>query len=390
MEDLNWLRKVINASRVYDVAVETPLQYATFLSQNLQNKVFLKREDLQPVFSFKCRGAYNRLALLTEEEKRRGVITCSAGNHAQGVALAASRLGVVAKIVMPTVTPQIKVDNVRKLGGLVILHGDDFFEASEECIRLSLSEGLTIVHPYDDEDVIAGQGTIGVEILRQIGKEKLDYIFCCVGGGGLISGIASFVKRIDPDIKIIGVEAEGADAMTRSLSEGRIVTLKEVQLFADGAAVRTVGQKTFAICQKFVDEMIVVTNDEICGAIKDAFNETRVILEPAGALSLAGIRKFVLEKKLVGKVMVGITSGANMDFTRLRFVAERAEIGMHREALLAVVIPERPGSFLKLYSLIHPRVISEFSYRYSDPETAQIYLAFLRKISLKYLRLYVT
>eukprot|EP01121_Diplochlamys_sp_Union-15-3_P021298 TRINITY_DN8593_c0_g1_i1.p1 TRINITY_DN8593_c0_g1~~TRINITY_DN8593_c0_g1_i1.p1 ORF type:complete len:509 (+),score=84.88 TRINITY_DN8593_c0_g1_i1:94-1620(+) len=373
--DLDFLKRVLTA-RVYDVCIETPLTYAKLLSHRLNNDIYIKREDLQPVFSFKCRGAYNKLVHLTPEERKQGIVTCSAGNHAQGVALAASKLGVDAKIVMPVVTPSIKVDNVRRLGGNVILFGDDFDAASQECQRISKAEGRIIIHPYDDIHVIAGQGTIGMELLRQISDVKLDYVFCCVGGGGLIAGVSAFIKKINPDIKIIGVEAEGADAMDLSLKQGRRVCLNEVALFADGAAVKLVGEKTFEFCKKYVDGMVIVSNDEICATIKDVFEETRVILEPAGSLGVAGIKKYIQENKITNKTFVGIASGANMDFTRLRFVGERAEIGLQREVLLAVTIPEKPGSFVKLYNTIYPRSVTEFSYRFSDPHKAYIYIAF--------------
>ncbi|KAL6058877.1 threonine deaminase [Balamuthia mandrillaris] len=374
--DLDYLQLVLTA-RVYDVAIESPLQLAKNLSARLANHIYLKREDLQPVFSFKLRGAYNRMCHLTPEERNRGVIACSAGNHAQGVALAASKLGIQATIVMPQGTPSIKVNSVWSLGGNVVLHGSDFDEARQECERLSEAGQLAIIHPYDDVYVIAGQGTVGMEIVRQLQDPKLHAVFCSVGGGGLISGVSAFIKRVRPEVKVIGVEAEGADAMAVSLQRGERTRLREVNIFADGAAVSIPGEKTFQICQRFVDEVVVVTNDEICACIKDVFEDTRSILEPAGALSVAGIKKYIHREGAKDKVFVGITSGANMDFNRLRFVAERAELGEHREALLSVVIPETPGSFRELYSLIHPRPITEFSYRYSDPQNARIFLAFL-------------
>ena len=329
------------------------------------------------MFSFKLRGAYNKMANLSPAEKAAGVLTCSAGNHAQGVALAAQRMNVRATILMPTFTPAIKVRAVKALGAEVILHGSDFDEAARECRRLSAESGRVIVHPYDDPHVIAGQGTIGVELLRQWSHpEPIDTVFVCVGGGGLIAGIATYIKALLPATQIIGVEADDAAAMTQSLAAGQRVELKEVGLFADGAAVRLVGQETFRLCQQHVDGMVVVNNDEICAAIKDTFEDTRSILEPAGALALAGCKKWIAERGLTGRHYVCITSGANMNFNRLRFVAERAELGEDREALLAVTIKERPGEFMALYRGLGGRNVTEFSYRYGAEDEAHIYCSF--------------
>jgi threonine dehydratase len=368
----DYLQKVLTA-RVYDVAVETPLEAQPNLSRRTGNTVLLKREDMQPVFSFKLRGAYNKMAHLTPAQLKRGVVAASAGNHAQGVALAAQKLGCRAVIVMPTTTPQIKVDAVRNRGGEVVLAGDSYSDAYTHALELEKSEKLTFVHPFDDPYVIAGQGTIAAEILREH-PEPIHAIFCCVGGGGLISGVAAYVKRLRPEIKVIGVEAADADAMTRSLKAGKRVTLEQVGLFADGAAVKQVGEETFRLCQEYVDEMILVDNDAICAAIKDVFEDTRSILEPAGALAVAGIKEYAKQHKLRDKTLVGIASGANMNFDRLRFVAERAEIGEAREAVLAVTIPEKPGSFKKFCNLLGHRNITEFNYRYSDPNQAHIFV----------------
>ncbi|CAG8508654.1 12821_t:CDS:2 [Ambispora leptoticha] len=369
--------RLILTSRVYEIVKETPLQHAANLSSRLHNKIYLKREDLQQVFSFKIRGAYNKIAHLSDEERKNGVIACSAGNHAQGVALSAKHLGLPATIVMPVATPAIKWRNVERLDAKVVLYGADFDEAKKECARLEDLYQLTNIPPYDDPYVIAGQGTIAMEILRQINYNEIDAIFACVGGGGLIAGIGSYVKKLCPKIKVIGVEACDANAMTISLKEDKRVLLNEVGLFADGAAVRIVGEETFRLCREVVDEMITVTNDEICAAIKDIFEDTRSIIEPAGALSVAGAKKYIAENNLGGRCFVAVTSGANINFDRLRFVAERAELGEHREVLFAVIIPERPGSFVQLYNHIHPRPITEFSYRYSDSEKAWIFMSFI-------------
>src|SRR5713101_379267 len=353
----DYLERILRA-RVYDVAVETPLEVAPTLSARLGNRVLLKREDKQPVFSFKCRGAYNKMANLPARVLARGVIASSAGNHAQGVALAAQKLGCAAVIVMPTTTPKIKVDAVRGRGAEVHLHGDTYDEAYAEARRLGRSRKLAFVHPYDDPDVIAGQGTIGMEILRQA-TQPLDAVFVAVGGGGLISGIASYIKRLRPSVKVIGVEPVDADAMARSLKAGRRVVLEHVGLFADGVAVRQVGEITFRLCRELLDGMIRVDTDQICAAIKDVFEDTRTILEPAGALAIAGAKAYVEKSGLRGKKLVAVASGANTNFDRLRFVAERAEVGDRRETILAVTIPERPGSFKKFCATLGARNITE-------------------------------
>ncbi len=368
----DYLERILNA-RVYEVAHETPLELATNLSARVHNRIHLKREDMQPVFSFKIRGAYNRMANLSPQALKRGVICASAGNHAQGVAMSAEKLGVRAVIVMPVSTPLIKVDAVRARGAEVVLAGESFSDAYTHALELEKSEKLTFVHPFDDPDVIAGQGTIGMEILRAHAK-PIHAIFCCVGGGGLISGIAAYVKRLRPEIRIIGVEAAGAEAMTQSLALGERVMLDQVGLFADGAAVKQVGAETFRLCQEYVDEMIVVDNDAICAAIKDVFEDTRSILEPAGALAVAGAKEYIKRNKLRDKNLVAIASGANMNFDRLRFVAERAELGEQREAVMAITIPEKPGSFKKFCTLLGNRNITEFNYRYADAERAHIFV----------------
>ncbi|GAB5586218.1 threonine deaminase [Umbelopsis nana] len=369
--------QMIMTSRVYDVVEQTPLQRAENLSTKLGANIHLKREDLQSVFSFKIRGAYNRIAHLSDEEKAAGVIACSAGNHAQGVALAAKKLGIPAKIVMPVPTPAIKWRNVKRLGAEVILHGNDFDDAKVECVRLTEEYGHTNIPPYDDPYVIAGQGTVGLEILRQIDAKKVDAIFVPVGGGGLIAGIASYVKRIAPHIKIIGVEANDANAMTQSLKAGERLELNEVGLFADGAAVRLVGEEPFRLAKLLVDDMVNVTNDEICAAIKDVFEETRSVCEPTGALALAGVKRYLhLHPESREKDVVAIVSGANVNFDRLRFIADRAELGELGEAFCNVIIPERPRSFIHMIKHVNPRLITEFSYRYSDPEQAHIYISF--------------
>ena len=367
-----YLTKIRNA-KVYDVARESALDYAPILSRRTRNHVWLKREDEQPVYSFKCRGAYNKMASLTPAELRKGVITASAGNHAQGVALAAKRLGVRAVIVMPRTTPQIKVDAVRNLGGKVVLHGDNYDAASAHARELEAKQQLTFVHPYDDPDVIAGQGTVAMEILKQHAG-RLDAVFVPVGGGGLISGIAVYIKQLRPEVKIIGVEPEDADAMDRSLKARKRILLDHVGIFADGVAVRQVGKETFRLCRQYVDEMVIVSNDEICAAIKDIFEDRRSILEPAGALAYAGLKRYVEKKRLKDKNLIAIASGANVNFDRLRHVAERAEIGERREAILAVTIPERPGAFRKFCSVIGDHNITEFNYRFANPKAAHIFV----------------
>ncbi|KAG0249365.1 hypothetical protein DFQ27_000173 [Actinomortierella ambigua] len=372
----DYLRLILTA-RCYDIVKQTPLTHAVNMSTKSDNQIYLKREDLQDVFSFKIRGAYNRLAHLSDEEKQRGVIACSAGNHAQGVALAAKTMGIQSTIVMPTPTPEIKWRNVRRLGSSVILHGNNFDEAKAECERLTQLHNYTNIPPFDDPYVIAGQGTIGAEILRQHNLSEIHAIFCGVGGGGLIAGVAAYVKRVAPHIRIIGCETHDANAMTESLKAGHRVELSDVGLFADGAAVRVVGKETFRLCENFLDEMVELTNDEICAAIKEIFEDTRSIVEPAGALGVAGCKKYLREHKLTGKTCIAICSGANMNFERLRFVAERALLGEQKEALISVLIPEQPGSFLKLYMHIHPLMVTEFSYRYAHGRKAQIYMSFL-------------
>jgi threonine dehydratase len=370
---LDPLVHAVLTSRVYDVARETPLDVAARLSQRLGNTVLLKREDQQPVFSFKLRGAYNRMAHLTAEERRRGVITASAGNHSQGVAFSARKLGIRAVIVMPQTTPRIKVDAVRDMGAEVILSGDSYADAKAHCDTLVEETGLTFIHPFDDPLVIAGQGTIADEILRH-GQDRIAAIFVPVGGGGLIAGIAGYVKAIRPEVKVIGVEPFEADAMYRSLEAGRRVRLDHVGIFADGVAVREVGERTFAIVRDAVDEIVRVTNDEVCAAIKDVFDDTRTVMEPAGALAVAGLKTWVEREGVIGRQFVVVLSGANMNFDRLRFVAERAELGEAREALLAVTIPERPGAFREFCATIGRRVVTEFNYRLSGRERAHIFV----------------
>jgi threonine dehydratase len=367
-----YIEKILKA-RVYDVAIESPLEAAARLSRRLGNEVLLKREDLQPVFSFKLRGAYNRIAHLGEASASRGVVCASAGNHAQGVALAARRRAIPAVIVMPETTPLIKVQAVIDLGGEVVMHGDDYDSALERALTLARERNLVFVHPFDDPDVIAGQGTIAVEILRQSGG-KLDAIFVPVGGGGLLAGIAVYVKYLYPAVKMIGVEPRDAAGMYESLRAGRRVTLERVGIFADGVAVRRVGEETFALCRGHVDEIVLTDTDEICAAIQDVFEDTRSIVEPAGALAVAGLKQYVAREGWRGKRLVAINSGANMNFDRLRHVAERADFGGEREALLAVVIPEQPGSFLRFCEALGKRGVTEFNYRYAGPDSAQIFV----------------
>jgi len=372
MKKIDYLERILNA-RVYDVAIESPLEDAPILSARLHNRVLLKREDMQPVFSFKLRGAYNKMAHLPKEALRRGVIAASAGNHAQGVALAAQRLGCKSTIVMPVTTPQIKIDAVRSRGARVVLHGDSYDEAYHHARELEMKGGLTFVHPYDDPDVIAGQGTVGMEILRQH-TQPIHAIFVAIGGGGLISGIAAYVKRLRPEVRIIGVEPTDADAMYQSLKLGRRVKLDQVGLFADGVAVKQVGEETFRLCRELVDEVLLVDTDAICAAIKDVFEDTRAILEPAGALAIAGAKAYVERARVKNETLVAVACGANMNFDRLRFVAEQAELGEKREAILAVTIPERPGSFKTFCALLGPRNITEFNYRYADAHDAQVFV----------------
>ena len=373
----SYLERILTA-RVYDVAVESPLELAPGLSRRIGAKLFLKREDLQSVFSFKLRGAYNKMARLTPAQLKKGVIAASAGNHAQGVALAAQRLGCRAVIVMPVTTPRIKVDAVSARGAEVVLRGDSYAEAYAHAMRVKRRLGLTFVHPYDDPDVIAGQGTIGMEILRQHAR-PIQAVFAPVGGGGLIAGVAAYIKRVRPQVKIIGVEPVDADAMAKSLKAGRRVVLDQVGLFADGVAVKQVGEETLRLARKFVDEVVLVDTDAICAAIKDVFEDTRVVLEPSGALAIAGAKAWAAKHggrggKLRGRSLVAIASGANTNFDRLRFIAEQAELGEQREAVLAVTIPERRGSFRRFCETLAGRNITEFNYRMSGADAAHIFV----------------
>jgi len=369
-----YIERILRA-QVYDVAIESPLESAVRLSRRLGNEVLLKREDLQTVFSFKLRGAGNKIAQLSDLEASRGVICASAGNHAQGVALAARRRGIPALIVMPLTTPQIKVQAVLDLGGEAVLHGDDYDAACEHALELARARQMLFVHPFDDADVIAGQGTIGMEIARQSGG-NIDAVFVPVGGGGLIAGIAAYLKYVYPQVRIIGVNAQDSTAMRDSLVAGQRVALPRVGIFADGVAVRKVGEETFRLARELVDEMIVVDTDEICAGIQDIFEDTRCIVEPAGAMAVAALKKFVAREACSGRRLVAINCGANMNFDRLRHVAERAELGARREALLAVEIPERPGSFLQLCRTLGRRSVTEFNYRYQNTPGARIFLGF--------------
>ena len=368
----DYLERLLTA-RVYDVAQESVLEYAPNLSARLHNKILLKREDMQSVFSFKLRGAYNKMAQLPADILAEGVIAASAGNHAQGVALAARQLGTRAIIVMPVTTPQVKVDAVVARGGHVILHGDTYDDACTYARQLEKEKSLTFIHPFDDPDVIAGQGTIGMEILRQY-QQPIHAIFVAIGGGGLIAGIAAYIKRLRPEIKIIGVEPVDANAMYRSLQTGERVRLSQVGLFADGVAVRQVGQETFRLCQKYVDEIILVDTDDTCAAIKDVFEDTRSILEPAGALAIAGVKAYVEREQLQEQTLIAVACGANMNFDRLRFVAERAELGERREAIFAVTIPEERGSFRKFCQCLDKHNLTEFNYRIAEAKEAHIFV----------------
>ena len=368
----DYLQKILTA-RVYDVAVETALERAPALSARLACNVLLKREDTQPVFSFKLRGAYNKMAHLTRAQLRRGVICASAGNHAQGVALAANRLKCKAIIVMPVTTPTLKVDAVRALGGEVVLHGDSYSDAYVHAMHLKTAQGLTFVHPFDDPDVIAGQGTIAMEILRQH-QAPIDAVFVAIGGGGLISGVGAYIKSVRPEIRVIGVQMTDSDAMLRSVEAGKRVQLADVGLFSDGTAVKLVGEETFRLVREVVDEFVVVDTDAACAAIKDVFQDTRSILEPAGALGVAAIKQYCADHPAKGKTFVAITCGANMNFDRLRFVAERAEVGEEREALFAVTIPEERGSFRRFCELLGPRAVTEFNYRIADAKVAHVFV----------------
>jgi threonine dehydratase len=363
----------IRRARVYDVAVLTPLEHAPGLSQRLGNRVLMKREDLQPVFSFKLRGAYNKIASLPDDVASRGVITASAGNHAQGVALAAQRRAIPALIVMPKTTPEIKINSVRALGADIVLHGNTYDDAYQHARKLADENHMSFVHPYDDPEVIAGQGTVGMEILQQH-TQDLHAVFVPVGGGGLIAGVAAYVKNLRPEIKIIGVEPDDAACLYAALHADARVVLKQVGLFADGAAVGQVGAEAFRIARECVDEVVLVNSDEICASIKDIFDDTRSIVEPAGALAVAGLKKYVARDGVKNKTLVAINSGANMNFDRLRHVAERAELGEQQEALIAVTIPERPGSFREFCHAIGTRSITEFNYRYHDPRQAHVFV----------------
>ncbi|MFZ5550374.1 MAG: threonine ammonia-lyase, biosynthetic [Pseudomonadota bacterium] len=372
----DYLPRILTA-KVYDVARETPLDSAKALSRRLGNTVLLKREDCQPVFSFKLRGAYNKMAHLPSEALARGVICASAGNHAQGVALGAHRLKCRAVIVMPTTTPKVKVDAVAALGGEVVLHGDSYSDAYLRALEIEQAEGLTFVHPFDDPDVIAGQGTIAMEILRQH-QGPIDAIFVAIGGGGLISGVAAYIKALRSEIKVIGVQTTDSDAMLRSVKAGKRVQLADVGLFADGTAVKLVGEETFRLARELVDDYVVVDTDAVCAAMKDVFQDTRSIVEPSGALGVAGLKQYVETHKPKGQTFIAVTCGANMNFDRLRFVAERAEFGEQREALFAVTIPEERGSFKRFCELIgtkgHPRSVTEFNYRISDARVAHVFV----------------
>jgi threonine dehydratase len=370
----NYVDRILK-SKVYDVAIETSLEAAPRLSRRLNNHVLFKREDLQPVFSFKIRGAYNKIAQLSAISAQRGVICASAGNHAQGVALAARTRGIPALIVMPLTTPDIKVQAVADLGGEIILHGDDYDHAYDHATELGRQRNLVFVHPFDDPDVIAGQGTIAMEILRQRHGDAIDAIFVPVGGGGLIAGIAAYVKSLYPRIKIIGVQPEDSSGMYESLRAGKRVTMDRVGMFADGVAVRRVGEETFRLARQYVDEIVLVTTDQICAAIQDIFQDTRSIAEPAGALAVAGIKKYVARENCTDRTLVAVNCGANMNFDRLRYVAERADIGAQREALFAVQMPEAPGSFLRFCELLGKRSVTEFNYRYSDVKAAQVFVS---------------
>ncbi len=368
----SYIKRILDA-RVYDVARETPVEEALLMSRRLDNRVWLKREDLQPVFSFKLRGAYNKMHRLSEAERERGVVTASAGNHAQGLAMAAHRMGVKATIVMPRTTPQIKVDAVRNRGGRVVLHGDAYDEAAEHARELVAEKGLVYVHPFDDPDVIAGQGTVGMEIVRQH-QQPLDALFVPVGGGGLLAGVAAYVRYVWPQTRIVGVEPEDAACLKLALERGRRDRLPEVGLFADGCAVAQVGKETFRVIRETVDEVLTASTDEMCAAIKDIFEDTRSIAEPAGALALAGLKKYVERRGVSGQHLLAIVSGANTNFDRLRYISERTEIGENREAVISVTLPERPGAFRRFCGMLGRRNITEFNYRFGDSETATVFV----------------
>jgi threonine dehydratase len=369
---MDYLQRILTA-RVYDVAVESPLELAAKLSSRVGNQVWLKREDTQPVFSFKLRGAYNKMARLTSEQLKRGVICASAGNHAQGVALSANRLGCRAVVVMPVTTPKLKLDAVRALGGEVVLHGDSYSDAFLHATKLAKQHKYAFVHPFDDPDVIAGQGTIGMEILRQH-QHPIHAVFVAIGGGGLISGVAAFIKAVRPEIKVIGVQMADSDAMVRSVRAGKRVPLFDVGLFSDATAVKLVGEETFRMTRELVDDFVVVDTDAVCAGIKDVFEDTRSIMEPAGAMGVAALKHYAARHKLKDQVLIAITCGANMNFDRLRFVAERAEVGEEREALFAVTLPEKRGSFKRLCETLGERNVTEFNYRISDKKEAHVFV----------------
>ncbi len=371
MPDYPYLEKIITA-RVYDIAIETPLDPAPMLSKRMDNLIFIKREDLQPVFSFKLRGAHNKISQLSDAAKAAGVIAASAGNHAQGVALSAQTMGIRSIIVMPKTTPQIKVSSVKHHGGEVILHGNTYDEAYLHAKEIAANNGMTFVHPYDDPEVIAGQGTVAMEILKQH-PDHIDAIFVPVGGGGLLAGIIAYVKKLRPQTKVIGVEPDDAACLYEALKAGNRVTLDSVGIFADGVAVRQIGEEPFRVVKDLVDDVILASTDEICAGIKDIFDDTRAISEPAGALAIAGMKKYIAQHNLTGKTLVAIDSGANMNFDRLRHVSERTELGENREALLAVTIPEEPGSFRRFCHGIGLHNITEFNYRYADKSNAIVF-----------------
>ena len=374
---IDYLKKILT-SRVYDVAIETPLELAPILSARTGNKIYFKREDMQSVFSFKLRGAYNKMAHLSPAQRKHGVICASAGNHAQGVALSAKKLGCRAVIVMPTTTPAVKIDAVKARGGEVVLFGESYSDAYAHALTLEKKQKLSFVHPFDDPDVIAGQGTIAMEIVRQH-SGPIHAIFVAIGGGGLIAGVAAYIKAVRPDIKIIGVQTTDSDAMARSLKAGRRVTLTDVGLFSDGPAVKQVGEETFRLARQYVDDIILVDTDSVCTAIKDVFTDTRSILEPAGALAVAGAKAYIeraakTKHPIKNQSLIAIACGANMNFDRLRFVAERAEVGEAHEAIFAVTIPEERGSFRRFCQLVGARAVTEFNYRISDQKKAHVFV----------------
>ncbi len=372
IDDSEYLKRILT-SRVYDVACQSPLEHAPLLSGRLENDIWLKREDLQSVFSFKLRGAYNRICTLTDAQRALGVICSSAGNHAQGVALAGRTLNIRALVVMPVTTPNIKVDAVRRLGAEVVLEGDAYDDAYAHARVLEAEQNLTFVHPFDDPDVIAGQGTIGMEILNQLGDVP-DAVFVPIGGGGLMAGIATYIKALQPRVQLIGVEPSDSNSMQQALAAGAPVTLDHVGIFADGVAVKRVGDETFRLCQKHVDSIVTADTDEICAAIRDIFEQTRSVVEPAGALAMAGLKRYVADNGLRGKRLVAINCGANVNFDRLRHIAERASVGEHQEALFAVQIPEKRGSFMQFCGAIGKRNVTEFNYRYNDPQQANLFV----------------